>query len=300
MKKIVALIMCLALCFFTACSKTGETGKGVTLYFVDAEKKNMVTEVKALPGDTLPEVAAFAVNALIKGPEGEQAKKAFPDGVTLIDIKISDNIATVNLSAQFNTGTKIDKLWSRYTLINTLCDLEGISKTQILVEGDIITSISNNEPLGPMGKEDIVTDVNQVTNDTTIATLYFSDENGMKLAKESRSVVLKEGETLEKAVIEELIKGPKTPGLYQVLPQGVKVLSAETKDGICFLNLSAEFNVSGMGSAAEELTVYSIVNTLCDIEHVNKVQLLVEGKKTDGFGHLDLSEAIGKNKDILE
>ena len=300
MKKALALFMCVALCFLSACGKGGKTGKDVTLYFIDTEKKNMVTEVQTLPGDTIAEVAAFAVNALIKGPEGEQAKKAFPDGVTLLDIKIADNIATVNLSSQFNTGTKIDKLWSRYTLINTLCDLEGISKTQILVEGDIITSISNNEPLGPMGKEDIVTDINQVTNDTAVATLYFSDENGMKLAKELREIVLKEGETLEKAVIEELIKGPKNKGLYQVLPQGVKVLSAETKDGVCFLNLSAEFNVSGMGSSAEELTVYSIVNTLCEIEAVSKVQILVEGKKIDGFGHLDLSEAIGKNKDILE
>ncbi len=302
MKKIIAFLMCICVltCFFTACDKKSETEETLTLYFIDAEKKNMVTEEIEIPEEKKDNLLAFAVNALISGPQSENCKRAIPEGTALLGIELSENIATVNLSEKFNTGTKIDKLWSRYTLINTLCGIEGVSKTQILVDGNIITSISTGEPLGPMSKDDIVTDVTQITNDTTVATLYFADENVMHLRAETREIALKEGEPLEKVFVEELFKGPKNSGLYSILPQGVKVLSVETKDGVCFLNLSAEFTAAGMGGSTEMLTVYSVVNTLCEIDTVDKVQFLVEGKKIEGFGHLSLTEALEKNMDIVE
>ena len=299
MKKALSLLICFMLCFAAGCNRSDTDKKTVTLYFPDNEKKNMVSEERAVP-DGEEDLLMFAVNALIKGPESEGSKKAMPDGTRILGLELSDNIATVNLSAQFNTGSRIDKLWSRYALINTLCDIKGVSKTQILVEGEVITSISSNEPLGPMGKDDIVTDITQVTNDTTVATLYFADENAMYLVPESREIVLKEGEKLETAVAQALFAGPKNERLYSALPQGVKVLSTETKDGICFLNLSAEFSAAGMGGSMEMLAVYSVVNTLCDVEGVEKVQILVEGKKIDEFGHLSLSESLERNKDVLK
>lgn len=297
MKKAISLLICFMLCICAGCD-TGVDGAAVTLYFPDSETKNMVSEEREIP-DGEENVLMFAVNALISGPVSEGFKKAMPEGTRVLGIELSDNIATVNLSSQFNTGTRIDKLWSRYALINTLCDIEGVSKTQILVEGEVITSISTNQPLGPMGKDDIVTDIGQVTNDTMVATLYFADENAMFLVPESREIVLKEGEKHETAVVQALLAGPKNEKLYSVLPQGVRVLSTETKDGICFVNLSAEFTSAGMGGSTEMLAVYSVVNTLCDIEGVDKVQILVEGKKIDEFGHLSISESLERNKDVL-
>ena len=298
MKKALATLMCFILCFGTACQRDEKINETVTLYFPDSDTKNMVTEERSVPEEE-ENLLMYAVNALISGPQSEGLKKAMPDGVRVLGIELSDNIATVNLSEQFNTGTRIEKLWSRYALISTLCDIEGVSKTQILVEGDMITSISTNEPLGPMGKDDIVTDISQVTNDTTVATLYFADENAMYLVPESREIVLKEGEKLETAVVGALLAGPKNNRLYSVLPQGVKVLSTETKDGICFVNLSAAFTSNGMGGSTEMLAVYSMVNTLCEVEGVEKVQILVEGKKIDEFGHLSLSESLESNKEVL-
>lgn len=300
MKKSIALVMCLVLCFFTACKKDNVTGDALTLYFVDSEKQNMVTEQISIPSENKNDILAFAVNSLINGPKTEGYKKAIPDGTTLLGIELSDNIATVNLSSHFNTGSRIDKLWSRYTLVSTLCGIEGVSKTQILVEGDIILSIASNEPLGPIGKDEIVTDISQIINDSFEVKLYFTDSNAMYLVPEKRTIELKEGENVEKAIVEALFHGPVSKELYPTLPQEVKVLSTETKDGVCFVNLSAEFAAAKKGGTEESLAVYSIVNTLCELDDVKKVQLLVEGKKFDGFGHLNLSESLEKNDDLLE
>ena len=48
MKKMLALLLCAALCFITACTKNIEEGNKVTLYFIDGEKKNMVTVMKLM------------------------------------------------------------------------------------------------------------------------------------------------------------------------------------------------------------------------------------------------------------
>ena len=82
-----------------------------------------------------------------------------------------------------------------------------------------------------------------------------------------------------------------TVTLVPVLPQDIKLLSAETKDGVCFVNFSADFisKISG-GTTQENLALYSIVNSLCELDKVNKVQILVEGKKPASLGSVDLSQ----------
>lgn len=300
MKKIICICLAVLMCFAAGCDKEEPKGEDVvTLYFLDSEKKNMVAEERVVSQDEKDKLM-FAVKSLIEGPENENNKRAIPENSKVLGIEVSSGVATVDMSKQFDTGTKMERLWSRYTLINTVCSVEGINKAQILVEGKIINSISTNTPLGAMGKDDIVTDITQVTNDTMIATLYFCDENAMKLISESREVAHKEGEAIEKVIVEELLKGPVNEDLYPTLPQGIKVLSTETKGGVCFVNLSAEFASVGMGGSMEALAVYSIVNTLCGYNDVEKVQILVEGKKVNEFGHLNLSEPLEKNTDILK
>ena len=142
-----------------------------------------------------------------------------------------------------------------------------------------------------LGKDDIITDSSQITNDKVLVTLYFSDSDAMHLVPETRQISEGESDKIETAIINELLKGPKNTQLAPVLPQDIKLLSAETKDGVCFVNFSADFisKISG-GTTQENLALYSIVNSLCELDKVNKVQILVEGKKPASLGSVDLSQ----------
>ena len=47
------------------------------------------------------------------------------------------------------------------------------------------------------------------------------------------------------------------------------------------------------------LRLYSIVNSLCEIEDVTKVQFLIEGEKLDSYRNvIDLSKPVEPNYDI--
>ena len=284
----------------TGCSgkKTNSAGETVDLYFLNSDGSAMAVETVNLPKD-VDDKLTFALEKLLEGPQDVQHKKALPDGVRYNSVTLDNGIATIDLSSEFNVGTDVEQLWSRYTLINTACSVEGVKKALLLVDGETITSLATGQPLVAMGKEDIITDNSQAEKDKVEVVLYFSDNNAMYLVSEARRVSVKEGERMSKVIVEELLKGPKDKKLLPTLPAEISVLSTETKDGICFVNLSADFmtKVAG-GTTGETLAVYSIVNSLCELKDVDKVQILLEGKKIEQLGHMDLSEPLGRNDNL--
>ena len=55
------------------------------------------------------------------------------------------------------------------------------------------------------------------------------------------------------------------------------------------------------GSRSEELTIYSIVNTLADVSGIKEVRILVEGAQPSTIaGHIILDEPLTPNFDIIE
>ncbi|NLM95623.1 MAG: hypothetical protein GX165_08655 [Firmicutes bacterium] len=102
-------------------------------------------------------------------------------------------------------------------------------------------------------------------------------------------------------VLDELIKGPTAGIALRTLPRGTKVKGLAIHQGICQVDLSAEVvhNYWG-GSRSEELTIYSVVNTLCELPGIKGVRLSVEGdgQATIG-GHILLGDVWTKNEAVL-
>lgn len=130
--------------------------------------------------------------------------------------------------------------------------------------------------------------------------LYFSDSQAEKLVPEEREVV-KGGLPLEEIIVRELIRGPEKKGLFKTIPESARLLSLSVKDGVAHVNFSREIQTKHWGgSAGEGMTVYSVVNSLTQLEGIKKVQFLVEGRKVESLlGHMDTSEPVGPNKSII-
>ncbi|HLE19830.1 MAG TPA: GerMN domain-containing protein, partial [Vicinamibacteria bacterium] len=95
-------------------------------------------------------------------------------------------------------------------------------------------------------------------------TLYLLSDSGMALAPEDREIALVDSvQEQAKQVIRELLAGSRT-GLGSPLPQGVQLRELFiTPQGLAFMDLSQELISNHIGgSSAEELTVYSLSNTL--------------------------------------
>jgi len=119
----------------------------------------------------------------------------------------------------------------------------------------------------------------------TMVTLYFKDKETNQIAPELRLI---DSKLLIINPYEELIKllinGPKSDRMEKVIPNNTKVNKIEIKDGIIILDLSKEFIEAHIeGKENEEITVYSIVNTLTELTEVNGVNILIDGERDKEF-----------------
>ncbi len=128
----------------------------------------------------------------------------------------------------------------------------------------------------------------EVGDDTmrqTIATLYYQNKETKELMPEGRMIDSKELLTDPYAtLIGLLLEGPKNEKLQTVIPEGTRVVKAELKGDTVYLDLSKEFidNHKG-GQEAENMTIYAIVNTLTQLNEVNSVKILINGREDQAF-----------------
>ena len=119
----------------------------------------------------------------------------------------------------------------------------------------------------------------------TIVTLYYLNKETKELMPEGRMV---DAKTLltdpYTTLLELLMEAPKNEKLQSVIPEGTRILKTELKGDMVYVDLSKEFidNHTG-GLEAETTTIYSIVNTLTELNEVNSVKILINGKENQSF-----------------
>ncbi len=301
MKKIflIFLIIAFSLFVFQACGYDKiNISEKYNLYFANSNLNALAIESRALNinDDDVDDIAEFIVKELLKGPSDTSLKAVIPEGTKLKDIDVEDGIALLDFSNEYYENDAATELLARFSLVNTLCELNGIAKIKIFVNGVELIN-STGSPVGAIGKSDIADDSS--TDNTKSVKLYFSNKDATSLVLEKRSIALIDN-NIEKSIVAELIKGPVNPELNPTIPEGTNILSVETKEGICFVNLSKSFieKHSG-GSSGEIMTIYSIVNSLTELEEVNKVQFLIEGQKVDVFKHMLFNEPFDRDESCI-
>ena len=142
---------------------------------------------------------------------------------------------------------------------------------------------------------DQINTYNSVTLD-----LYFANATGDKLVKERDNFNYSSNMSMEKVVVEQLIKGPVSDHAYPCIPAETKILSITTKDGICYVNLDEGFMGQGY-DVSEAVPVYSIVNSLLELSNVNKVQILINGETPKVYREsISLETIFERNFDLIE
>ena len=125
-------------------------------------------------------------------------------------------------------------------------------------------------------------------------TLYFKHYLADYLVPEKRAVQ-KGSQSIEYVVVSELLKGPTKFERVAVMPPNVKVLDVTRNGDTVFVNLSEEFrgnidlaavrkdNVpeeqkENVLAQMKRLCIYSIVNSLTELDGVNRVKILVNNR----------------------
>ena len=135
---------------------------------------------------------------------------------------------------------------------------------------------------------------------TMNVTVYSATKDAMYLVAE-HYVVPKNAHPAQTA-IEFLLAGTQNTELASVMPPGTKLRHISIKEKIAYVDFSDNLvkNNAG-GSASEMLLVAAIINTLTEFHDIQKVQIMVEGKKIDTIsGHMDISEPLSRSEKIIK
>ena len=285
-KRIVFLAAALLLlALAVACRSRSEAGTdGLRLWFAvpgERQSREVTAALGSAPYMGTESVPAILTALLAGPPQDSELVSPIPPETGLVSWSVESRTAYVELSAEYGQLSGIDKTIADYCVTLTLSQLPGVDRVElsaggvtgrVLRTGDVIFSGAEEEPVD------------------VPASLYFRRMGSATLAFELRVFRLTEDETPARAVLEALIAGPQDEGLMGLLPQELTVRAVWVDDGVCYADLSGALLAAMPGSPGDqELVISSIVETLCSLDTVDQVQLLVEGEPLTAYGGLDLS-----------
>ena len=119
----------------------------------------------------------------------------------------------------------------------------------------------------------------------TIVSLYFPDKETNLLKPEARLVNVKELlNSPYNVLVELLISGPKNEKLKGIIPENTQLLNSTLEGDCLILDFSEELlNYNKESEKAKDNLIYSIVNTVTELNEVNKVKFLINGQSNEEF-----------------
>lgn len=144
---------------------------------------------------------------------------------------------------------------------------------------------SPEEELLPVSSIVIGEDEASKLTDKTPIRLYFANADNTKLKLEIRYIETAEAKkstsNLASIIIRELIKGPSDETAFKrTIPTEAKLRTpVSISDKIATVDMSKEFKTKHAGGKdAEKMTIYSIVNSLTELDGIQKVKFTIAGK----------------------
>ncbi len=299
LKKQICIIMCIILTCLACSCGTNKAAQSAEVYYINENQDGVVSESYKINFSDKAEAIQKVIEKMMESPSKPGRKSVFPKNVKINNISIKETIAYIDFSKEIYNLDNIGTVFLNAALTDSVTLISGIGGILITVDGKDYVD-SEGIKIGILYPSDIVFDVYDETTVTKYAKLYFASQDAEGLVAESRAITVSDKETAELKIVQELLKGPENSELVKTIPADTKILSVETKEGTCFVNLSKEFITKHPGgTAAEALTVYSIVNSLTELDTVNQVQFLIEGQKSESYIHMIFNEPFSRNESYI-
>lgn len=306
MRRLYAVIFfLLVLSCLSGCSRSAEPLEegeaSYQIYYLNSGMTKLVpVEYRTRTTDT-QQLIQELMEQFVAVPNDIDCQTALSDKVKYQKIVQEDMILYLYFDNNYTNSHEMKttrEILCRTALVKTMTQVPGIEYISIYVADQPLLD-SSGIPVGLLSASDFVESVSDVNAfEKSELTLYFTDESGERLYPEKREVVHNINRSMERLLLEELISGPKTEGLYPTISKDTKLLSVSVTDNVCYLNFDTAF-LSSPSDVKDYVTIYSIVNTLTELNTVNKVQITVNGSQDVMFkDSISLDATFEKNTEI--
>ncbi len=240
--------------------------------------------------------------------ENQQVAKAGlvttkPQNVTVLNYDVdSEGLMTVNFSSEYKKMTNVEEINFRSAFVWTFTDLGFIKKIKFQVDGLPYTT-NTSILVDYFDRTNVIVEPSIVLDKVVKRdiTLYFSkilNDGNLYLVKEERMATAEEDIPVEEVIVYELINGSGEDN-KSYIPSDLRVRTVKRENYICFIDLDEKFLAGNLTEREQKIRVYSLVNSLTELNNVDKVQILINAKKTKGFDIIDISKPLKRNSSIV-
>lgn len=307
-KKVLCILCTVILVFgMTGCGeKTDKQLMSYQVFYINSDGSGLTGKTYQLKDakQDLVSVIKELINRL-QTPQEESLKSPIDEGIQVVDYQIKENQLSVYFSAGYNNKSGLDEILSRAAIVKTLCQIQEIEYVEFYVE-DQPLMLSGNA-VGLMSQESFVDELNpQDQKQSKETVLYFANKQGNRLKKITTDITYNAAEPIARLLVEQLIAGVSSiqnideTKLQSAVPSKTTLNNLTIRDNICYLDLSKDFEQQDP-NVSSEVIVYSIVDTLCELPEVTKVQFSVDGEQKEKYGDLEgFNKPLERNLDLLE
>lgn len=273
-----AFILCM-LCMTSCGARETEDGREYDIYYLNREETKIVRESRTLEEKEGQAAQTEALlEALAQAPRDASLKASVGTSVLVEGYQVEEGQLNLDMDESYKKLPATTEVLMRAALVRTLSQVDGINHVLMTVEGQSLTDGSGTA-VGPMTADTFIDNAGEEINAYEMVTLrlYFANEAGDRLIETNRTVVYNSNISMERLVVENLVKGPEGDEAHPVINSATKVQGVTVKDGICYVNLDDAF-LTQIYNVTADVVIYSLVNSLAELPNVNKVQIAVNGK----------------------
>ena len=298
-KKIVFLLAFLCMLLLAGCSNGKETSK-YNIEYLNKDKTGiaeMPYDASATTTDALIE-EFFA--ALSSDPDNVEYRKPIPNDVEITKYSLDGALLTIYFDVDYLNMKEVEEVLCRASVVRTMTQISGVDCVSFYVDEKPLTDV-NGKMVGTMYAESFVENPGEQINtiQNTNLTLYFSNQAGDGLVKETRRVHYSSNISLEKLIMEQLLEGPESKNGRSAIPSGTKLMSVSLVDGVCYVSFDENFKNQDY-SVNEAIVIYSIVDSLVEGAGVRQVQITINGESNAKYMEkVDLSQPLNEEQDWI-
>ncbi len=297
---IVAVLMCILPIMISGCS-TQKKGKYVVYYMNNSENKLVEKYIDIADNLSKVEMASTFIEIMNEAQKQDDYNVIKPENVQVTDCSVEGSVVRIYFSKEYNEMSNAREILLRAALVNTMVQIPDINYVKLFVDGKDAT-YDDGTVIGLMGKDDFVYDSNEIFESVEWKNikLYYANKLGDKLIEKTEQVAYSKNVSLEKVVLEKLINGADNVNEFSTVPKDLKLLGVSTSNGVCYVNLSSVF-LTEMVNVSGEVSLYSIVNSLCGLDNIDSVKILINGNSAKTFReNINLENEYVFNASLIE
>lgn len=298
----ICIVITFIPCMITGCrSSSHKDEKKYYLYYINKNETKLEATNYYTKATTTKELVEKFISSMNETSSEINNVTALPSSVKITNWNVEDSVLYIDFTQEYLEMKKTREILCRSAIVLTMAQIYGIDYVSFTIKGEPLAD-SQGKSVGNMKATDFIDNSGSTINsyENREAIVYFADSKGEKLVPKTVSGVYSTNTSMEKFIIEQLQKGCSDDTLKRTIPADVKLNSISTKDGICYVNFDGTF-LSEAIDISYEAELYSIVNSLCELSYVNKVQISINGETNKVFhDKISLKDFFVRNLDIVD